>query len=401
MNLDNAIARFVLVVVCLAPLTAGADELPFRTDADTDDAKPWFELVDGEFPPEHSAHAISGELIRVDHLERQFYLRVDRDDSQQRGNWDLPLDATMLPYGSIYYHGAPAALQDIPLGTHMHGLFYVKASDDQSPPPPGRYGRTTKEVKFKRCFRLEDEFSFHRRQQQQWVIESVDLDDHKLTAVLQQDGKPLGAAKTFDLLNSSRVMVGDGFGTLESLQPGHTVLFNLTWVTLYGPGRILQIWTDQPSRDLATTHQLQRHHQHVRERGLPGWVEAVDDEAEIVTITFFDGVDPALFEALHGTSDETHGWPFAKPEDDPKAPKGGIAVARQSLMTYDPVNDRKGGNILSIVDIPKQPGCGGVQIRVQCGMLLEGFRPKHIVRFYPAPWKVEALPREEQFHGRE
>ena len=44
----------------------------------------------------------------------------------------------MLPYGSIYYHGAPAALQDIPLGTHLHGLFYLKEPDDKSPPPPAR-----------------------------------------------------------------------------------------------------------------------------------------------------------------------------------------------------------------------------------------------------------------------
>jgi hypothetical protein len=34
-------------------------------------------------------------------------------------------------------------------------------------------------------------------------------------------------------------------------------------------------------------------------------------------------------------------------------------------------------------------------------MLLEGHRPGRIVRFYPATWKVNALPREEQFYGRE
>lgn len=401
MQRSNLLYLVILVVACLTPCSGWADDLPFRTDDQGDTSKPWFQLVDGEFPPENSAHAISGELIRVDHLERQFYLRVDRDDSQQRGIWDLPVDATMLPYGSIYYHGAPAALQDIPLGTHMRGLFYLKHPDDKSPPPPGPFGRVTPDVKFTHCFRLEDDFSFHARQQQQWVIESVDLDNNQLTATLQHDGKALSKPQTFDLLSSSRVMVGNGFGTLESLQAGQTVLFNITWATLYGPGRILEIWLDQPSRDLATTHQLQRHHNHVRERGLPGWVEAVDDKAQIVTLTFFDGVDPALYEELHGTSEETHGWPFAAQEDDPRAPKGGIAVARKSLMTYDPVNDRKGGNILSIVKVPKQPGCGGVQIKVKCGMLLEGFRPKHIVRFYPATWKVEALPREEQFHGRE
>ena len=70
-------------------------------------------------------------------------------------------------------------------------------------------------------------------------------------------------------------------------------------------------------------------------------------------------------------------------------------------MSYDPVNDRKGGHILSIGQIPVEPGSCGVQIRCKCGMLLEGFRPRRVVRFDPATWKVIALPREEQFFGRE
>ena len=99
--------------------------------------------------------------------------------------------------------------------------------------------------------------------------------------------------------------------------------------------------------------------------------------------------------------EEPHGWPFSKKEDDPKAPKGGIAVARECLMTYDPVNDRKGGNILAIGKVPLEPGSSGVQIKVKCCMLLEGHRPGRIVRFYPATWKVNALPHEEQFYGRD
>jgi hypothetical protein len=34
-------------------------------------------------------------------------------------------------------------------------------------------------------------------------------------------------------------------------------------------------------------------------------------------------------------------------------------------------------------------------------MMLEGYRPRRIIRFYPATWKVESLPREEKFEGRE
>ena len=56
---------------------------------------------------------------------------------------------------------------------------------------------------------------------------------------------------------------------------------------------------------------------------------------------------------------------------------------------------------LAIGKVPLEPGNSGVQIKVKCCMLLEGHRPGRIVRFYPATWKVSALPHEEQFHGRE
>ncbi len=399
----------------IAASLAHADDAPrFRTDAAGPasvkkpangkgkfDAPEWFQLVPGKFPPAGSAHAMSGELIRSDHLERRFQIRVDRDDSQDRGIWDLPLDATMLPYGAIHYHGSPAALQDIPLGTHLRGQFYLKDPNDKSPLPDTAYNRKTPDFEFRRCFLLEDDFTFHARQGQLWKIESVDLATMKLAATLQADGKAIGQSKTFDLLTSTRVMQGAGFGELKSLQAGQGVLFNLTWGTLYGPGRITDIWLDEPARAFATAQQLERHRNHVRERGLPGWVEAVDDEAQVVTITFFGGVDQKLFDELTLTSSNKVGWPLAKEADNPAAPKGTIAVARDSLMTYDPVNDRKGGNILDIKKIPAEPGGAGVQIKVKCDLLLEGFRPKRIVRFYPATWKVMALPREEQFYGRE
>ena len=99
-----------------------ADEAPpFRTDGSPGKSLEWYRIVDGKFPPADSAHAISGELIQCDHPGRRFRIRVDRDDSQQVSHFDLPLESAMLPYGSIFYHGAPAALQDIPIGTHVHG----------------------------------------------------------------------------------------------------------------------------------------------------------------------------------------------------------------------------------------------------------------------------------------
>jgi len=349
------------------------DAPPFRTDANPDKSLKWYQLIDGKFPPADSAHAISGELIQCDHPERRFRIRVDRDDSQQVSHFDLPLESVMLPYGSIYYHGAPAALQDIPIGTHVHGLFYLRDPGDKTPPPQGPNDRNAEDWEFRRCLRLEDDFSFRARRMQAWRIDAVDLAGKKFTATLVDGGNPVG----------------------------QTVQLNVTWATLLSPGRVLDIWVDEPSRELATALQLARHRDHVRDRGLPGWIEAVDDEKQIVTITFFDGVDPQLFQELTGIDEKPHGWPFSSPEDDPKAPKGGIAVARECLMTYEPMHDRKGGNILAIDKVPAEVGSSGVRIKVKCCMMLEGFRPGRVVRFFPATWPVNTLPKEEQFFSRE
>lgn len=384
----------------------------FRTDADgpvnpnekkdpkNPNAKPdWFPLVEGQFPPEGSAHAVSGELIRVDHMERRFQIRVDRNDSQERGVWDLPLDAGMLPYGSIWYHGAPAALQDIPLGTHLHGLFYLADPNDKTPPPDTWYRRKTPEFEFRRCFRIEDDFTHLARQHQLWRIDSVDLSTMKLTASLQDKGKPNGQPKIFDLLRSTQVFKGNTFADLKALQPGQTFVCNLTWVTLYGPGRITELWLDEPTRERATAHQLERHRIHVRERGLPGWINTVEDEPQLVTVTFFGNVDPKLFDEL--TFKDLNAPPPKDGSPPPTEPRGGLAVARESLMTYDPVNDRKTGSILEVKKIPIELGSSGVQLILKMDTMLEGYRPKRIVRFYPETWKVNALPKEEEFFGRE
>jgi len=405
--------RFLAFFLSLSLLHAEPPK--FRTDADgpvkgnekrkaPKDRKPedlpeWFQLVEGQFPPEGSAHEVTGELMHVEHLDRRFRIRVDRNDSQERGIWDLPLDATMLPYGSIWYQGAPAALQDIPLGTHLHGLFYLTDPEDKTPLPDTWYKRKTPEWEFRRCFRIEDEFSFHARQQQLWKIDSVDLTTKKLTATLMDKGKPSGQPKLFDLLGCTRVYQGQGIADLQALKPGQSVLFNLTWVTLYGPGRITDIWLDEKARALVTANQLERHHNYIRERGLPGWVTAVDDEQQLVTVTFFDNVDPKLFDELKIKD------PNLPPPKDgsppPVEPRGGLAVACETLMTYDPVNDRKTGSVLEVKKIPIELGSRGVQMKIKMDMMLEGYRPKRIVRFYPETWKVIALPKEEEFFGKE
>lgn len=403
----------LLLCLFLAVSSSFADApVRFRTDADPapkPGAKPdpkdpnrppeWFLLENGKFPPEGSAHAIPGELIYVDPIERRFQIRVDRNDSQERGIWDLPLDGTMLPYGSIYYHGAPAALQDIPLGTHLQGKFYLKDPKEKTQPARPAYsnGRTP-EFEFQRCFRLEDDFSANARQKQLWKIESVDLEKMKLTAVLEKEGKAIGSAKTFDLMGGTTVLRGSGFADLSALAPGQNVQLNLTWVTLYGPGRVSTVWIDETSRKLATDRQRARHLDYMRERGLPGWVSSVDDELEHVTITFFGGVDPALFDEIGTPTPANTPPPAPLPAGatpPPRIPRCALAVAKDSLSMYDPVNDRKSGDILEVLKVPVESGSSGVQVKLKMDMMLEGYRPKRVVRFYPAAWKVIALPKEE------
>ncbi|MEQ8785649.1 MAG: hypothetical protein RIC55_05100 [Pirellulaceae bacterium] len=400
---------YLVAVLCLAATTAFAGDPPaYRTDANQDESLPWFQPAPGEFPPADAAHYISGEFLGGDHTERIVKLRVDRNDTQSRALMDYSVTAALLPYASIYYQGQPAALQDIPIGTHLHGWFFERPDVEQRHWRMVRgklqsmsNERKSPEVDFTRCLRLEDDFSYHARRKEIWKVDEVDRSENTLTATLQREGQPTGDAQKFDLLSSSVVYQAGGFGSLESIKPGQLVQMNLTWATLYGPGRVLRIWLDEESRALASARQLRRHRDHIRQRGIPGWVDAVDDKQQIVTITFFDGIDPTLFEDLKIIVPEKLGWPTSGGAKDDLAPKGTIAVARECLMTYDIVNDRKGGNILKTNKVPVLPGCSGVQIQVQCGMLLEGYRPTKIVRFFPAAWKVVGLPREEQYFGRE
>lgn len=369
------------LVTVFACGTARAND-QFRTDGG-DESLPWYQLQAGKFPPEGSAHYFAGELIQVNHLERSFVLRVDRTDQQNRSHFDLPVAATMLPYGSVHYHGAPASLSDLPLGTHLHGWYYVKDPNDTSPPLQGWHNRVSYEIDFTRCFHLEDDFSYHARQKQLWRIDNIDAVENQFTATLLGEDQTTGASKTFDLTPATRIWQGRSVVTTRELAEGQRVRLNLTWATLYGPGRVREMWLDEESRDFAAAHQTEKHRMHVRERGLAGWIDDVDNQRRIVTITFFGGVDPKLLSEIR------------------QGGSAGIAVARETLMTYDPVNDRKSGPVLEVNSVPVQPGSSGIQVRIQPSLLLEGFRPKRIVRVYPSEWPVIALPKEEQFFGRE
>jgi len=100
---------FCISLFLLATTLAMAEE-PFRPEP-------------GKFPPADKVKAYTGELVFVDHANRRGSLRIVGDDGQAYGTPGTPF--AMLPYGMIRYHGASVDLRDIPLGSVLHGRFYL------------------------------------------------------------------------------------------------------------------------------------------------------------------------------------------------------------------------------------------------------------------------------------
>lgn len=74
------------------------------------------------------------------------------------------------------------------------------------------------------------------------------------------------------------------------------------------------------------------------------------------------------------------------------------ATAEDNLRTWDQINDRKRGTLLEAKEVPALPGSSGLQVKFKSELLIEGFRPKRIIRLWPSAWKIDDLPREERLY---
>ena len=361
------------------------------------------------FPPAGSARPIAGEITMVDHVNRMGMLRDDRTDAQDKYAYDLPHHFALLPYGQVFLHGARANLQDLPLGTHLHGWFHLGprgwfkvrlAGSEYEQGVKNEPNERSPDSPWCRAIRLEDDFT--RDAARHMVLEILKIDQGKRTLTAERReagpdervatpaaddatlfrGPALPAGRqVFDFDSATRVWIGGEIKDASALAVGQRVLVNRTRATLSGPGRLTDVWVDAESRRLAMERQARVFHEHERIRGVPARIEAIEygeNASGVVTAVLYAAMSNEAREAFR-----------------PKT-SGAVLVAEPTLRTYD-VNN--GGTAAAIQEVDtasaSAPGSSGTMIRFHMAEMLEGIRPGRTVRLKPGGWpRVEAL-REE------
>ncbi len=341
----------------------------------------------GQFPPPESAHYLAGELVMVDPANRRGGLRPD-------GNEAGPVHSfAMLPYGMVWFNGAPAELRDVPIGTHLHGYFFLPPAGEETALPPVPARQEKFQIKYNHALSLEDDFSFYQRRGQEWKVVSVDTARGKLNLVpagkSARDG--INGPYTFDLDDATRVWKKRALVDVKDIAPDTSVRFNLTWSQGWRDKEytVSEIWLDDESRNFATELQRRRHVRYERQRWLPGWVDAVENfdfGGGIVTFTLFGGMDQSLYDELKATQEKGFG----------------VAAAEKTLRTWAHRSDKKMGQVLEWKETANPPlGSSGIQVRMKFTELLDGYRPGRIVRVKAFDWIFVTIPAEERMRSLE
>jgi hypothetical protein len=402
---NGAVVAAVIALLTGLPITVvptrGEEAAPAANPADV--TPPW-----GTFPKPGAGIELAGELVVVDHVNRRFGLRLDGDFNKYRYFADAKLKATLLPYGEVWYHGAPADLADIPLGTRLQGRFLLPPKD-----APPRQLTSDQEKAFPpplhdRALVVEDGFSHERRRGRAFRIDKLEIkpDDisygdlkaaiERGTIVLTQvkaSGQPLDgppdtpkdAAYTVDF--STRVWKDGRPGTLADLAVGQIVQANLGWSPEWGNRQFhcLDIWIDEASCQVAIEQQRRLHLRRMRHYLLPAWIEKVEYEPDgsgLLTLTYFAGMDRQLYDEIQ-TKD-----PYRRLKR---------ADHRLRIIGGSQGDNGAGSHVQKVhVDPAPPPGSSGIthQVRVGAGNHEEGLRPGRFIRVSHRSWPGGILPPE-------
>lgn len=390
-------------VLLLGVNAASSADEPFRPEA-------------GKFPSLEKAYSYRGELVFVDYANRRGSIRV-----QATGNFfrNPPHPFTMLPYGIVRYHGAPADLRDIPLGTIMNVRAFLPPDPKTSTVPVLPVGNKDNTAGYRppgmepaenHALLLEDEPSYCLREGKVWRLKEVDLQKNQgfITASLEsknakegEDGKVLEQKMTIDPATRfwrGKECLGLEDVIAEGIWPatgkkslgGQAVLLGLNWQptpdSVFLRFHISDIWLDETAMQRAARNQTELHKTFIRSRWMPAWIDSVEYAKfgrATVTATLFGGMDAALY------ADFKKGSPAA------------MNAAENTLKhvggSYGPAHMASKGTILDVTTIPGDVplGSSGIQIRFETDLIIEGIRPTRVVRVRAADWPSVQIPRQE------
>ncbi len=280
-----------LVVCSLTVQGFAANEEP-RTKNQEQAAVP-FRPENGKFPPLEKAASYRGELVFVDHATRRGSLRVEFKSEFFRSP---PTPIALLPYGMVRYHGAPADLKDIPLGTILNIRAYLPPDSKNSSvvTSPSHYYPLPLE---NHAILIEDEPSLCLREGKTWKLKEVDMKNDQGLVIATCESKDTAEAKspeqklTVDattrfwrgresLKLADLIAEGTWPASGKKSLGGQSVLLGLIWKPcpdgIFVRYHISDIWLDDPATQRAIRSQTEVHKSLIRSRWMPAFVDKVE-----------------------------------------------------------------------------------------------------------------------------
>ena len=384
---------------------ATAEEKPFRPKA-------------GKFPPLEKAHSYKGELTFMDHANRRGSIRIDGDG---RFRFAAPSPFALLPYGLVRYHGSPADLRDIPLGTVMYAKAFLPPDPKISSVPVLPLDNREKKYGYagtgvapaeNHIFLLEDEPSYCKRLGLVWKLQEINLNEHQGIITVRRESKSRNGdvhEETFSVDATTRFWRGKEHLHLndlieEKVLPENgvqslndqAVFLGISWKPT--PGGVFKrfhisdVWLDEFAMERASRIQNETHKTFVKSRWMPGWVDQVDygqfGRAK-VTVSLFGGMDDSLYADFKKGQKAM----LASSENTLKHWAGGTAGTAQMASK---------GILLEVSKTQKKVplGSSGIQVSLETDLVTEGFRVGKVIRIRPESWPLLEVPWEEYIHHR-
>jgi len=408
----------VLVCSLVVQTTAFSEEPSTKNqELGTGVAEP-FRPEAGKFPPLEKAHSYRGELVFVDHATRRGSIRVQGSGMFFRND---PHPFAMLPYGIVRYHGAPADLRDIPLGTVLHVRAFLPPDPKTSSVPvlpienrkvDANHNRGTGIAPAENhVLLLEDEPSYCQREGLVWKLKEVDVKDNEgvivASRVPRTDGDGVASEEKLTFDAATRIWRGRERLAVDELiaegawpangkksLDGQVVLLGISWKPtpdgIFTRFHVSDIWLDDESIHRAAHNQTETHKAFIRSRWMPAWIDAVEYGKfgrATVTATLFGGMDDSLY------------TDFKK---DTTAMMNSVeSTLKHTHGAYGPAHMASRGTILEVLYSEGEPPMGsrGIQIRFETDLIIEGIRTGRVVRIRPNNWPQVQVPREEYLNN--